>query len=87
MGAVAALEKAGKLDRVKVVGFDGDPEGKAAIKAGRIYADSIQFPDKIGRTTVQNIMKYLDGEDVPPQTLIPTALYRKADAEKDLTVK
>jgi ribose transport system substrate-binding protein len=87
MGAVAALEKAGKLDRVKVVGFDGDPEGKAAIKAGRIYADSIQFPDKIGRTTVQHIMKYLDGEDVPPQTLIPTALYRKADAEKDPTVK
>jgi ribose transport system substrate-binding protein len=87
MGAVAALEKAGKLDRVKVVGFDGDPEGKAAIKAGRIYADSIQFPDKIGRTTVQNIIKYLDGEDVPPQTLIPTALYRKADAEKDPTVK
>lgn len=87
LGAVAALEKAGKLSQVKVVGFDGDPAGKAAIKAGQIYADSIQFPDRIGRTAVQNIVKYLAGEDVPPETLIPTGLYRKADAEKDPAVK
>jgi ribose transport system substrate-binding protein len=83
LGAVAALEKGGKLAQVKVVGFDGMPEGKQAIKAGQIYADPIQFPDKIGRTAVQTIRKYLDGDDVPSETLIPTALYRKADAEKD----
>jgi ribose transport system substrate-binding protein len=87
LGAVAALEKAGKLARVKVVGFDGMPEGKQAIKAGQIYADPIQFPDRIGRTAVQMIRKYLDGDDVPPETLIPTALYRKADAEKDPALK
>jgi ribose transport system substrate-binding protein len=87
LGAVAALEKAGKLGQIKIIGFDGMPEGKAAIKTGQIYADPIQFPDKIGRTTVQNIIKYLDGEDVPKQSLIPTALYRKTDAEKDATLK
>jgi len=84
---VAALEKGGKLAQVKVVGFDGMPEGKQAIKAGQIYADPIQFPDKIGRTAVQTIRKYLDGDDVPSETLIPTALYRKADAEKDPALK
>ena len=87
LGAVAALEKSGKLGQVKVVGFDGMPEGKQAIKAGQIYADPIQFPDKIGRTAVQIIRKYLDGDDVPPETLIPTALYRKADADKDPALK
>ena len=87
LGAVAALEKGGKLAQVKVVGFDGMPEGKQAIKAGQIYADPIQFPDKIGRTAVQTIRKYLDGDDVPSETLIPTALYRKADAEKDPALK
>jgi ribose transport system substrate-binding protein len=87
LGAVAALEKGGKLAQVKVVGFDGMPEGKQAIKAGQIYADPIQFPDKIGRTAVQIIRKYLDGDDVPSQTLIPTALYRKVDAEKDPALK
>lgn len=87
LGAIAALEKAGRLSRVKVVGFDGMPEGKMAIRNGQIYADPIQFPDRIGRTAVQQIRKYLDGEDVPPQVLIPTALYRKADADKDSTLK
>lgn len=83
LGAVAALEKAGRLDRVKVVGFDGMPEGKAAIRAGHVYADPVQFPDRIGRTAVQQIRKYLDGDDVPKEVLIPTALFRKADAEKE----
>lgn len=87
LGAVAALEKAGRLKQVKVVGFDGMPEGKTAIRNGQIYADPIQFPDRIGRTAVQSIKKYLDGDDVPAQVLIPTALYRKADADKDPTLK
>ena len=87
LGAVAALEKAGKLSQIKIVGFDGMPEGKQAIKDGKIYADPIQFPDRIGRQTVQTIVKYLAGEEVPKEILIPTALYRKADALKDSSLK
>ncbi|MEY2407333.1 MAG: ribose transport system substrate-binding protein [Verrucomicrobiota bacterium] len=83
LGAVAALEKAGKLGQIKIVGFDGMPEGRQAIREGKIYADPIQFPDRIGRTAVQNIVKYLAGEDVKSEVLIPTALYRRADAEKE----
>jgi ribose transport system substrate-binding protein len=83
LGAVAALEKAGRQAKVKVVGFDGMPEGKQAIRDGRIYADPIQFPDRIGRQTAQAIAKYLAGEDLPREVLIPTALYRRADADKD----
>lgn len=87
LGAVAALEKAGRLGNVKVVGFDGMPEGKAAIRAGKIYADPVQFPDRIGRAAVANVVKYLAGDDVPPEVLIPTELYRRADAEKDPSLK
>lgn len=83
LGAVAALEEAGKLEDVVVVGFDGQPEGKQAIKRGAIYADPVQFPDQIGAKTVQAIMQHLNGEDVEPEILIPTALYFKEDAEKD----
>jgi ribose transport system substrate-binding protein len=87
LGAVAALEKAGKIGQIKVVGFDGMPEGKQAIKAGKIYADPVQFPDRLGRESVQGIVKYLAGDDVPPTVLIPTALYRKKDAEADPALK
>jgi len=83
LGARAALEKAGKADRVVLIGFDGQPEGKRAIKDGKIYADPIQFPDKIGRETARAIAQHFDGEQVPREILIPTALYRKADAEQD----
>ncbi|GAK49424.1 monosaccharide-transporting ATPase [Candidatus Moduliflexus flocculans] len=82
LGALAALEIAKKTD-VKIVGFDGMPEGKQAIKDGKIFADPIQYPDKIGQITVQTIMQYFAGEKVEPQILIPTGLYYKADADKD----
>lgn len=87
LGAVAALEKAGRLSRVKVVGFDGQPEGKLAIRDGKIYADPIQFPAKIGIETVKAVMRHFAGEALEKESLIPTALYRKADAEKDPGLK
>jgi len=87
LGAVAALEKAGKLSQVKVIGFDGMPEGKQAIKDGKIWGDPIQFPDKIGQQVIQSIVKYLNGDDVPKAILIPTALYTKVDADKDSSLK
>ena len=87
LGARAALEKAGKASQVKIVAFDGQPEGKQAIKEGKIYADPIQFPDRIGRETVKAIVRHFAGQDVPPEILIPAELYRKADADKDPELK
>ncbi len=82
-GAVAAIEKAGRQGKVKVISFDGQLEAKQAVKDGKIYAEPIQYPDKIGQMTIQAIVKYMAGEKVEPQTLIPTMLYTKADADKD----
>ncbi|MEI6234220.1 MAG: substrate-binding domain-containing protein [Planctomycetota bacterium] len=87
LGARAALEKAGKANQVKLIGFDGQPEGKLAIRDSKIYADPVQFPDRIGIQTMQTIVNHFDGEKVPPEILIPTAIYRKADAEKDSSLK
>ena len=83
LGARAALEKAGKTQQVGIIGFDGQPEGKQAIRDGKIFADPIQFPDKMGASIVDAIVRYSLGETLPPKTLIPTSLYRKADAEAD----
>jgi ribose transport system substrate-binding protein len=87
LGARAALEKAGRASRIKIVGFDGQPEGKQAIKDGKIYADPIQYPDRIGREAADIIARYFDGEAVPPERLIPTGLYRQADGRKDPSLK
>jgi ribose transport system substrate-binding protein len=87
LGARAALEKAGKERQVMIIGFDGQPEGKQAIKDGKIYADPIQFPDKMGVQIVDAIIRHSKGETLPPQILIPTSLYRRADAMKDPDLK
>ena len=84
LGARAALEKAGKADHVKIVGFDGQPEGKKAIDEGQIYADPVQFPDRIGKETVQTILRHFRGEEVPAEILIPTALYRQGDSGESM---
>ena len=87
LGAYAALEQAGKTDQVEIVAFDGQLDGKQAIKDGRIYADPIQFPEKMGRQTVEKIVKYLNGESFEKVTLIPTELYRQQDALGDDELK
>ena len=86
LGAVAALEEAGRADDVVVVSVDGQPEGRQAIKEGRIYADAIQHPDRIGRQTVEAILRYMAGEPVEPEILIPTDLYYRSDALADSTL-
>ena len=87
LGARAALEKAGKQNQVKIVAFDGQPEGKQAIKEGKIFADPVQFPDQIGKKTVELIISYFNGKEVPSEVLIPTALYTQADGLKDPELK
>jgi len=87
LGAWTALRQVGKTEQVKIIGFDGQLEGKQAIKEGKFYADPIQFPEKMGAITVQNILKYLDGEPFEKVIYIPTELYRKADADRDPALK
>ena len=42
LGAIAALKEAGKLDQVKVGGFDGSPDAVAAVKAGELQYTVLQ---------------------------------------------
>lgn len=87
LGARGALEKAGRADKVVIIGFDGQPEGRQAIKDGKIYADPIQFPDKMGMEVVRAFLRHSKGEELPPQMLIPTSLYRQADGAADPSLK
>src|SRR6476646_2289272 len=42
LGAVAALKEAGKLDQVKVGGFDGSPDAVQAVKSGEMQYTVLQ---------------------------------------------
>jgi len=87
LGARAALEAAGKADQVRIIAFDGQLIGKQAIRDGKIVCDPIQFPDRIGRVTIEQILKHFNGDAVEPEILIRSELYYKADADKDPELK
>jgi ribose transport system substrate-binding protein len=80
LGALAAVEKAGRLGRVTIVGFDAMPEARQAIGNGTIYADVVQQPRTIGEETIKAVAAYMAGEKVAPVHLIPCKLFTKADA-------
>jgi len=65
LGALAAIEAAGKLEQVKLVGYDATPEAREKIKTGAIYGDVIQNPRLIGQLTVRTIHDSLTGKTVP----------------------
>lgn len=87
LGAIAAIEEARRSDRVKVIGFDGQPEARQAIKDGKLHATIMQYPKIIGAMTIDAIAQYMQGGRLPAETLIPAGVYRKADALKDRELK
>ena len=80
LGALAAVEKAGRQGRVTIVGFDAVPEARAAIAAGRLFADVIQQPRRIGRRTIEAVADHLAGRPTPPSVLIPCELFTRESA-------
>jgi ribose transport system substrate-binding protein len=87
LGAYTALKQVGLEKQVTIVGFDGEQAGKQAIKDGKIFADPVQYPDKMAQITIQSIFEYFDGKKPEKLIKIPAELYFKEDAEKDPALK
>ena len=70
LGAVTALEAAGRLDEVKVVGIDGENAAYDAIKAGKMVATfTYHFVAPEG---VQYGYKVAKGEKLDKEIVLPT---------------
>ncbi len=66
IGALASISAAGA--DVAIIGFDGNPEGIQAIKAGGLWkADVAQDPSAIGTKTIDAVNDYLNGKKVDPE--------------------
>jgi ribose transport system substrate-binding protein len=80
LGAISAIESAGKLNDITVVTVDGSREGAAAILAGKLYSTSAQFPKEIGRTAAQKFYDHLEGKPVEKDVKIRVELVTKDNA-------
>lgn len=77
LGAVEAIEAAGRSGRVTVVTVDGSPEGVAAIRAGRLHSSSAQTPREIGRIAAEKAYDHLAGKPVGKDVKLPVRLLTK----------
>ena len=84
MGAMAALQNAGKLDKVLVYGVDGVPETKDLIFKGHMMATAGQSPRALGRTAAEQAYRILAGEKVPRLLQLPTQLITRESLGEDL---
>ncbi len=84
LGALSAIESAGKLGKVTVVTVDGSKEGVLAIKAGKLHSTSAQFPRQMGRTAAEQFYAALAGTAVPNEVKIPVKLVTAENADEFL---
>jgi ribose transport system substrate-binding protein len=83
LGAYAAVQKAGKLDQITVIGFDASPAGKQAVFEKKLYDTPQQFPRKMAIGTVRAYIDYLEGKELSKNNFIPCAHYYYEDSIAD----
>ena len=80
LGAVAAVAAAGLTGKVAIVGYDANPEARAAITKGTMYGDALQYPKQIGIATIDAIAQYFKGSSPHPIVHIPVGTFTRNGA-------
>ena len=87
MGAISAIEAAGRAGQVTIVTVDGSREGAAAILSGKLHSTSAQFPREIGRIAAEKAYEHLAGKPVAKDFIVPVKLITKENAAGILEAK
>jgi len=82
MGALAALEAAGKLDDIKVLGIDASPDAVALVSEGQLALTVFQDSFTQGSTAVEVAVGLLNGETYPKVVDIPFREVNPDNAEE-----
>ena len=74
LGALIAIQSAGRADEIQVVGFDATDDAVLAVQEGRMLATVAQQPRLIGALAVETALKVLQGETVDDFIPVPLEL-------------
>lgn len=77
LGALAALQKAGREEGILIYGVDGSPDFKAMLDMGYVTGTSSQSPETIGKTATEMAYQALDGKSVEKYVKLPSRLITK----------
>ena len=84
MGALAALQQAGRLDSVLVYGVDGAQEARDMIAQGHMAATAVQAPRRMGQMAVEQAYRILAGEQPEPLLQLPTKLFTRENGATEV---
>lgn len=76
LGALEAIQAAGKATAISVVGFDAQDDARKAITEKRMAATIAQNPREMGRMAVITAMKLIKGETVPAEQAVAISLVK-----------
>ena len=80
LGAVAAVKAAGKLDQIKIAGYDNTKDGRQSILNGELTATVDTGSKAMGTLVLQAVKKFVqDGQTVDRKIDVPTTVYDKSN--------
>ena len=80
LGAIATLEREGKLASMRVLGVNGTPDGLKAIEAGKLSATVDYALYAITFRALELAVRFLNGERLQDQlVLLPTPVYDRTN--------
>ncbi|OCN00850.1 hypothetical protein A7X67_08565 [Clostridium sp. W14A] len=84
MGAQRAAAQAGKVDKIKFMGFDAGSAACQSIVDGKETASVAQDAEGMGYSVVINAVKAVKGEKVEKRIVIPTQMVDSKNAKEAL---
>jgi len=83
--ALGSLDAVTQFNRqnISIIGYDAIPAAADAIRRGSaLKADVVQFPSKIGETTIMKIKDYFSGAVIPKVVPVEVGIVDKEALEK-----
>jgi ribose transport system substrate-binding protein len=82
LGAIKALEEAGKLDQVQIVSQNGAPYGLESIAADGIKATVGWSPSQEAALAFRLLVEHLQGKEVPKLTITPMKVITRENVDE-----
>jgi ribose transport system substrate-binding protein len=70
LGALEAIDAAGRINQIVVIGFDAIPDALTNISSGRMLGSVAQFPSEMGRLGVKHAASLVRQGHVPPDEIL-----------------
>lgn len=82
MGALKAVEEAGKEDQILVVGYDGQKEAYELIMEGKYGATALNSPGELARLVVESVVRYKNGQRLDKMIHTPAVVITRENVDR-----